>query len=139
LIHIIIEKDFRDIEAITGALKDLSGVRSAIEGITGASVRRNFEEGGRPQKWKPSLRVQKHGGKTLIQSGSLRDSCRAYFHRGSLSLSSSLPYSGIHHRGGRAGRDLKSTIPARPFLMIQPEDETAIAKVVNDFLSRKII
>jgi phage gpG-like protein len=137
LISVTIKTNFRDIEAITGALKDLSGVRSAIEGITGASVRRNFEEGGRPQRWKPSLRVQKHGGMTLVQSGSLRDSVRTYFHQKALTLSSSLPYSGIHHRGGRAGRDLKSTIPARPFLMIQPEDETAIVKVVNDFLSRK--
>lgn len=40
------------------------------------SIRRNFEEGGRPEKWEPSNKIgkaaaRKHGNKTLIDSGAL--------------------------------------------------------------------
>lgn len=38
------------------------------------SIHMNFEVGGRPLAWTPSKRAQETGGKTLIQSGALRDS-----------------------------------------------------------------
>ena len=55
-------------------LQDLRPLLKVIGSIARTSIVRNFEVGGRPQTWKPSLRVVKKGGKTLILSSALMSS-----------------------------------------------------------------
>jgi len=156
------------------------------------SVDKNFEEQGRPQKWKPlspftlkvyegiatekaqstkawakakargkagieNRRIAKdvHGGKLLMRSGGgggLRGSITIgdvtdY----SVEVGSSLVYARIHQLGGtivpkrfdalyvpfRGGylRKMKSVMPARPYLMLQNEDETFIMRAVEDYFT----
>lgn len=123
-----------EIDGIVRRLQNLDALRENIERIALASVRTNFDVGGRP-RWKPSLRALKTGGKTLVKSGSLRDSIRSFLSRGGLHISSGLPYARIHQLGGRAGRHFKANIPARPFLVLQPKDVTAIERLVSDYLT----
>ena len=55
--------------ALQSRMSDLSPVMKVISEIVYASIRRNFEAGGRPQRWAPSLRVKREGGQTLIRKG----------------------------------------------------------------------
>ncbi len=60
---------------LTGFAKEIisnSKVRSALETEAVKSVMRNFETGGRPDKWKQSKKSKKNAGtKTLVISGSM--------------------------------------------------------------------
>lgn len=74
-----------------------------VGSIARTSIVRNFEQGGRPKRWKPSLRVIKHGGQTLILSGRLKQSIAAREPRvteTSVTIGSNVIYAAIHHYGG---------------------------------------
>lgn len=65
-------------------------------------------------------------GQMLIDSGVLAASITTDYGRDFAQISSNVPYARIHHKGGRAGRGRKVTIPARPYLGVSPEAEKAI-------------
>lgn len=48
------------------------------------------------------------------------------------------PYAAIHQFGGKAGRGRKTTIPARPFLKLTPEDESDIMEDIQAYFQRLI-
>lgn len=107
------------------------------------------------EKWEPSYRAEREGGKTLQDSGRLRDS---YTHNVlsdvSVEIGSNLLYAAIHHEGGtitaKDGGNLKFKIgnqwvqkksvemPARPALGISTEDENEIHAITEDFLQELI-
>lgn len=57
------------LSALQNRMSDLSPVMKNIGEIVYASIRRNFEVGGRPKRWEPSMRVKREGGQTLIRKG----------------------------------------------------------------------
>lgn len=69
-------------------------------------------------------------GKTLIDTHRLYDSYVYQLTREGLELGSALIYAAIHHFGGQAGRGRKVTLPSRPVMGLNADDE----RRVGDFL-----
>ena len=114
------------------------------------AVIENFEAGGRPA-WKARISGGSHA--LLQKSGRLRDSIKDSNNSNHAIVSTNVEYAAIHHFGGQTspssymrkrtksfGRSLKrvnhpgSKIPARPFMVLQPDDEQALVDAVNDYL-----
>lgn len=95
-----------------------------------SSTQQRFKEGVDPdgKKWKPSQRVIKQGGQTLLKSvsGGLRDSVSYEATPQMVVVGSNKIYARIHQLGGKAGRGRKVTIPERPYLGINNEDRAEI-------------
>ncbi len=150
----------RSLAALAAKLVDMTPAAKAIGEVILSSVERNFEAGGRPTKWKESLRVKTKGGQTLSDTGRLRRSFTAKADRTSVSVGTDVKYAPILQMGGKtrartikpvrkkalfwpgASHPVKSVrhpgakIPARPFLMIQKEDWTEINETIKDYLGR---
>ncbi len=108
------------------------------------SVQRNFEAQGRPERWEPLKPVtieqkKKAGQSPLILHGrvsaGLRHSVNTFASRDELRISPDKVYGRIHQLGGKAGRGLSVTIPARPFLMFQNEDESYLERSLRDYVA----
>ena len=97
-------------------------------------VEKNFEAGGRPERWKPSARSKRDGGKPLTDKGTLRRSMTVDADSKSVRVGTNVIYAGIHQFGGKAGRRRKVNIPARPFLVISDADQSRIEKMAEDYL-----
>lgn len=153
-----------ELEALQRRTSDLSPAMKIISETVYASIRRNFEVGGRPQRWQPSLRVKREGGQTLIRkgtSGGLLGSLSPSHGKDSATVSANKEYAAIHHFGGSTGpriirpkngkalfwpgarnpvKSVKhpgSKIPPRPFMLVQNEDWTEIKNVINSYLSAR--
>ncbi len=136
--------------------KNLGPVLATIGEIVQASIQRNFEEGGRPEKWKalaPSTIKQrektgKWPGKILVRrgtAGGLQGSISYRVFSAGVTLSALKKYSAAHHFGREAmgrrstlgSREVQrgvSGIPARPFMMLQDEDWREIEEELKDYL-----
>ncbi|MBL8500027.1 MAG: phage virion morphogenesis protein [Nitrosomonas sp.] len=120
------------------------------------STQRRFDDSKGPDgaAWKPSWRAMDKGGKTLIDSGRLKeinsDSGDDFAEWGS-----NVIYAAIHQFGGEirpkskkalffrtpsgSGRSMKKvTIPARPYLGINQQDEENIIDIVNRHLAEAV-
>lgn len=122
------------------------------------SVMGNFASGGRPTKWKEVKKSK--GGKILDRSSRLRNSIRKQVSGRQALVGTNVKYAKVHQYGHtfppmtirpRRARALKiptggggfvfrksatipeRTVPARPFLLIQPEDEKYIQQAVQDY------
>ncbi|HLJ89571.1 MAG TPA: phage virion morphogenesis protein [Candidatus Angelobacter sp.] len=113
--------------------------------IMRSSIVRTFQDQGSPPgSWRPlspaTLKRGKGGlgRKTLIQSGRLRNSVTdnaAYVISGNvLRIGSNLIYARIQQEGGLAGRGRKVRIPARPFLVVRPEDPGKIKAAIERYV-----
>jgi len=118
------------------------------------SVERNFEEQGRPTKWKDLADSTKHArenppkgrrptwpGSILNQTGGMASSINGQVDGDSILIGSALtfpnsdkPWVRIHDQGGKAGPGKKITIPKREFLMFQDEDLTEAEEILADHL-----
>lgn len=133
--------------------KDLLPAMKVSGQIVRTSVVKNFEEGGRPEKWKPlslaTLFAGKKGKfagkrgrfrkgveerfknrKLLIDTGRLMNSINARPFPDRAEVGASAIYAAIHQFGGKAGVNRQAAIPARPFLMVQGEDWTEIRNCI---------
>lgn len=110
-----------------------------------ASIRRNFEEGGRPKSWKKlassTEKARKKAGKwpgqILVMEGTrggLLGSISYEAVSDRVVISANKVYAAIHHFGGRAGRGHKTKIPARPYMLIQDEDWVEIKETLADYI-----
>jgi len=83
-----------------------------------------FERGKDPvtgRKWE-AVKRPPPGGKTLWRSGRLKDSLVwESSPDGSVVFGSNLEYARIHQKGGKAGRNRTTNIPARPYMGV-PRD-----------------
>lgn len=124
---------------------DLRPAMKTIGEIVLTSVQRNFEEGGRPDKWQDLVDVTKHRrekqgrwpGQILVGSGvsgGLLSSISYRAFSDNVKISAKKKYAAIHHFGGQAGRGRKVTIPARPYMLLQDEDWREINDVLKDFI-----
>ncbi|MDE2388929.1 MAG: phage virion morphogenesis protein, partial [Betaproteobacteria bacterium] len=118
------------------------------------STKARFADGVGPDgtPWKPSWRVQARGGKTLIDSGRLLGSITADSGDDFAEWGSNAIYAAIQQFGGEiraktakalffkspdgSGRSMKKvTIPPRPYLGINADDEENIIDIVNSHLA----
>lgn len=135
---------------IAGILKRLDNAEPAMKVIGETaleSIQRNFEEGGRPRKWKdlaPSTKIArarrgKWPGKILMVSGAgggLFGSISYNAYSDKVVMVANKIYAAIHHFGGMAGRGKKVKIPARPFMMIQDEDWQEMKEELSNYILR---
>lgn len=102
-------------------------------------------------RWTPSIRAQEEGGQTLKKDGFLSGSIHADPSNTSVRWGSNLIYARIHQEGGtiraKGGGKLKFqlpgglgfrsvdevTIPARPFLGINAEDEAELLALTEEY------
>ncbi len=115
----------------------ISGAFSEIAVIVSESIKCNFDEGGRygggkagggTDLWEPSKRVKRYGGKTLVNTGRLRNSIGVVVSNVqngiSVKMEAGVEYGAIHQSGGRR-------TPRRPFLVIQDEDIERIGEAIE--------
>ncbi|WKZ32931.1 MAG: phage virion morphogenesis protein [Thermodesulfobacteriota bacterium] len=134
---------------------DLTPVMKRIGATVTQSVKRNFREGGRPERWAPlsmatlfagkkSKFVTKRGRfrkgveekfrnrKVLIKESHLMGSVNWRASANRVEVGTNKVYAAIHQFGGEAGRKRKRVmIPARPYLMVQNEDIAEIRTAIT--------
>ena len=108
-------------------------LRPAVSTVAGA-IERNFDEEGRPLPWLPlvpaTLRRKPAGLRILERTGRLRRSIQTRIEGDRLVASTDLPYAAAHQFGAP-----RQHLPARPFLVLTPDDTDAVAQAVADSLS----
>lgn len=129
---------FRDIGALQAAIELLGRqlddfrepLQAALEIVIIPSIRTNFDVGGRP-KWRPlsePYRTYRLPGPILVQSGALRTAATSIGNwtvtpnAVELTGIDSVKYASYHQSGTRK-------MPARPYVMYQPEDADAIVAI----------
>lgn len=118
-----------------------------------SSTRERFRSQTGPDgtRWKPSLRVQLNGGKTLTRDGHLGDSIGSYANERAAVWGVNRIYAAIHQFGGtiraKTSRGLRFrlgdrwstkrqvSIPARPFLGVSDTDRQEILDLVENHLA----
>jgi phage gpG-like protein len=118
-----------------GRLADQSPAWREIGEIVLESVRANFEAGGRPERWTP-LSVESLAGasgsrKPLVRSGALERSISSQAGRDRVEIGSDLAYATAQFLG-------TATIPSRQPLVLQAQDEHAIAEVLSRYLTEPL-
>ena len=103
------------------------------------------------QPWKPSIRAMTQGGETMRDKGLLMNSITHIVLADGVEYGTNVPYATPLHFGAEiravngpflrfkiAGGGWVSrkavTLPARPFLGINADDEQTISDIINDFL-----
>ena len=133
---------------------NLRPILPAIAELIESDIKDNFDAGGRwsgsgeptllssgNTKWSPlaasTLRQKAKRGyrKILVSTGELRNSIEVRPEGNSIVISSNKAYAAIHNFGGKAGKNQKVTIPARPFLVIQKETLEEIRDLIADNIS----
>lgn len=118
----------------------------SVEEVLAPSIRTNFEVGGRPA-WAAlaDTTIYNRGGSDtpLIYTGALEERVSApeawTVTRDTASFNS-MPddvWYGVIHQEGTS--DDRETIPARPFLMFQPEDEDRVEGIFGKWLDKLIV
>lgn len=127
-------------EAISRALhalerrgENLKPALSEIGAMLVTSTQTRFEAerdpGGRA--WEP---LRHRSGPILRLSGRLYKSLTYAVGTRQVEVGTNVPYARIHQLGGKAGRGLKVTIPARAYLGLDDADERGSLAIVNDYL-----
>lgn len=122
--------------------ENLRPVMKNIAGILAYSTEENFKSEGRPDKWKDladstKKQREKKGhwpGQILQVTGQLASSINTYYDNDSAVIGSNLEYAAIHQLGGQTGKNKSVDIPARPYILLQQEDEKNIIDVITDYL-----
>jgi phage virion morphogenesis protein len=158
----VIEVSMNDAEvrqALNGAMVRLFNMITVMKIIGAtivASVGRNFESQGRPDKWAPlspvtlsRRKVAKRGarrGKTsgiLLVSGRLFKSINYRATEQEVSIGTNVIYGAVQQFGAKKGAFGATKrgapipwgdIPARPYLAVQDEDWSEIAREINDYI-----
>mgnify|MGYP003371143160 CR=1 FL=1 len=115
--------------------KNISPILHEVGNLAENEAELSFEKETSPfgDKWTPlSKQTLKHkkGSKILTESSMLQRSINSRTKlqqtktstQGSVSIGTNLEYAPIHQFGGKAGKNLKANIPARPFLPFKDGD-----------------
>lgn len=114
---------------LANAAQDRTPLMRSIAGTMESAVLQNFDVGGRP-KW---LGLKYRQGTPLVDTENLMSSITSYYDNDSAEVGTNEPYAAIHQFGGKAGRGRKVDIPARPFLVLTPQDEDDILEDVQAY------
>lgn len=117
------------LEKLAGAVKHRTPLMRNIAGTMESAVLQNFEAGGRP-KW---LGLKYRQGNPLVDTENLMGSITSFYDNDNAIVGTNVAYAAIHQFGGKAGRSKKVDIPARPFLVLTPQDEEDILQDVQDY------
>lgn len=120
--------------------ENLRPLMKNIAGIMADSTEENFKEEGRP-KWKDLSEKTKtarrktghYPGQILQVSGQLAMSITTQYDNESAVIGSNKLYAAIHQLGGPAGKNKKTTIPARPYLRLTENDYHDILEVIEKY------
>lgn len=139
---------------------DKKNLNTALaEGVRESTLER-FKQSKDPtgRRWKTSIRAATEGGKTLIQSSQLRNSIKSTADASGFAVGTNVKHAATHQYGepGRTIRarkkkalrfqvggkwvskkEVKVTIPARPFLGLSDEDMREIKGTVEDFVGKE--
>lgn len=121
--------------------RNLTPAFDSIGNMLVGSTQRRFESETGPdgRKW-PALAMatikKKKHKKILRDSGDLHNLLTHAPGPDGVSVGSNKVYAAIHQFGGKAGRNRKVTIPARPFLGVDKDDLTSISEILVEHLSR---
>lgn len=134
-----VEKALLEIAQKTSNLRPLM---KNVAGIMADSTEENFKEEGRP-KWKDLSEKTKtarkktghYPGQILQVSGQLALSVTTQYDDTSAIIGSNKAYAAIHQLGGQAGKNKKTTIPARPYLKLTDDDFDEIISIVEKYLT----
>ena len=167
IISVSASPGFADFDRYLNSISQRAGSLQPAFEIAGqviaTSVRKNFMEQGRPDKWQPLSEATKFniigGSKGYKKSGGMRIAAarkiagrKILIGRGmggglmgsinnrpspeNVAVGTPKIYGAIHQFGGKAGRGRKVTIPARPYLAIQDEDWPSIKDAFIRYLTR---
>lgn len=122
--------------------ENLRPLMKNIAGIMATATEDNFKNEGRPDKWvdlsetskKQRQKIGKYPGQILQVSGQLASSVSTAYDGNSAVIGSNLAYAAIHQLGGQAGKNKKTTIPARPYLKLTDDNFEEIFDEINKFL-----
>ena len=150
-----------EVEELLSRLNQMSGIdkagvmNSIAEGIRTSTLERfRSEESPEGSKWKPSIRAERKGGKTLTKTAGLKNSIRSQSDGSGAAVGTNLVYAATHQFGAeRTIRAKKSrylrfqigdrwvsvpsvrvNIPERPFLGISQEDKEEIKEILDEVL-----
>jgi len=120
---------------------DLKPLMKSIAGTMADAVEENFKQEGRPEwaKLKDStikLRTQKGywPGKILQMRGELAASITSNYDESSALVGTNKEYAAIHQFGGKAGKNKKAEIPARPYLDLGEKELNNILNITSNYL-----
>lgn len=122
------------LERLSQATTHRTPLMRSIAGSMESAVLQNFDVGGRP-KW---LGLKYRQGTPLVDTENLMGSITSDYTNDTAVVGTNEPYAAIHQFGGKAGRGRKTTIPARPFLKLTPEDEADIMEDIQAYFQRLI-
>ena len=114
---------------LANTAQDRTPLMRSIAGTMESAVLQNFDVGGRP-KW---LGLKYRQGTPLVDTENLMNSITSYYDNNIAMVGTNEPYAAIHQFGGTAGRGRKVDIPARPFLVLTPQDEDDILEDVQAY------
>ena len=151
-----------DVSALLRKMKfyseiDRKGLNAALAGTARESTLERFRQSREPsgKKWKTSIRAAATGGTTLIASSQLRNSIKSYSDEKGFAVGTNVKHGSTHQFGAKdrtiraktskglrfqvGGRwvtkkQVKVTIPARPFLGLSEGDMQEIKATVEDFI-----
>lgn len=134
---------FARLGALQDALLPSEAVLQPAVAVVARAIERNFEEEGRPARWKPLTFLYARwkerrypGRKILSRTGDLRRSITTRIERdgagrAAIVASTSVAYAAAHQFGAPI-----NSLPPRPFLVLTREDEEAAARAIADSFSR---
>ena len=122
--------------------ENLRPLMKNIAGIMSTATEDNFKDEGRPEKWvdlsettkKQRQKIGKYPGQILQVSGQLASSVSTAYDDNSALIGSNLAYAAIHQLGGQTGKNKKTTIPKRPYLMLTDDNFEEIIYEVEKYL-----
>ena len=122
--------------------ENLRPLMKNIAAIMATATEDNFKDEGRPDKWidlsettkKQRQKIGKYPGQILQVSGQLASSVSTAYDDNSAVIGSNLAYAAIHQLGGQAGKNNKTTIPARQYLKLTDDNFEEILAETENFL-----
>lgn len=141
-IIISIEELQGKLERLSKALENKTPLLRRIANTLQNTIEESFDKQTSPfgEKWKdnaPSTKRKKRGNKILIKSGLLSQSFTSKITGNSAQIGTNLKYAPIHQFGGKAGRNKRVNIPARPFLPMNKNGE--IPKDLGERLEGEVV
>ena len=140
------------LKAIQARVDDTAGMFRHIGAAVAASTQERFNTGTGPDgvAWAPSARAKREAGQTLVKTARLKGSIFQQSSASGVSVGTNVIYAAIHQFGGtilpKAGAYLsfrvggrfvrvrQVTMPARPFLGLDADDEVEILATARDWI-----
>lgn len=91
------------LERIDRHMADATPAFTAIGEIVQTSIQRNFNAGGRPDKWEKSRRAKQEGGQTLIDRAILKNSINVRAGKDFAQVGTADRRAAVHHFGAQKG------------------------------------